>query len=165
MFACPFASFSTHYGRPSYVPEKGSRTSVPNSMYKLLINNFNCLLIMVQSQNLLVSFAVINKSFQHLCFHRREAFKGFSRPKRSAATMWCTATNVKGKQRRRVWVVRNVNRRLSQDSGGSRPVLIGGPGWGRFFCWGAHRTQEKKTNPSFRQGIGLVFTISAILIG
>lgn len=109
------ASFSTHYRRPSYVLEKSSRISVPNLMYKVLINNFNCLLIMVQSQNLLVSFAVINKSLQRLCFYRREAFKGFSRPKRSAATMWCTATNVKGKQRRRVSVVRNGNRKSIQE--------------------------------------------------
>ena len=51
-------------------------------------------------------------------------------------------------------------------SGGSRPVLIGGPGWGRLFCWGAHTNQEKK---SFRQGISkklkTVFTISTVLIG
>ena len=38
-------------------------------------------------------------------------------------------------------------------SGSSTPVLIGGPGFGRLFCGGANTTREKKTNPSFRQGI------------
>ena len=54
---------------------------------------------------------------------------------------------------------------MSVNSGRSRPVLIGGPGWGRLFWWGAHTTQEKKTNPSFIQGIKTVFTISTRLIG
>ena len=29
-------------------------------------------------------------------------------------------------------------------SGGSRPVLIGGPVWGRFFCWGHIQPRKKK---------------------
>ena len=36
-------------------------------------------------------------------------------------------------------------------SSNSRPVLIGGPGWGQLFCEGAHTTRKKRINPSFRQ--------------
>ena len=47
-------------------------------------------------------------------------------------------------------------------SGGSRPVLIGGPGWGRLFCKGAHTTPKKGQIPHSDKA---VFTVSAILIG
>ena len=38
-------------------------------------------------------------------------------------------------------------------SGGSRSVLIGVQSGAGFFVGGANTTREKKTNPSFRQGI------------